>query len=86
VFYVVVLVALFGLSFLVARWEAPREVGVTPPPTVVAVAVALTFVPAYCVLQWGLDLPFAIMGSLFFGAAVLVLGRWRTRVKTPALA
>ena len=80
-FYVVVLLALFALSFLVARWEAPREVGVTPPRGIVVLSVALTFIPAYCVLQWGLDLPFAVMGAAFFGAAVLLLGRWRTRAK-----
>jgi len=78
---VVVLLALFALSFLVARWEAPREVGVTPPRGIVVLSVALTFIPAYCVLQWGLDLPFAVMGAAFFGAAVLLLGRWRTRAK-----
>jgi hypothetical protein len=74
--YVLVLLAVFGLSFVVGRWEAPREVGGTPPTWIVAVSVALTFVPAYCVLQWGLDFPLAILGALFFGGAVMLLGRW----------
>lgn len=76
--YVIVLLALFGLSFLVARWEAPREVGVTPPVPIVALAAALTFIPAFCVLELGLDFAYAIIGAGFFGAAVLLLGRWKT--------
>ncbi|CAN5155576.1 acyltransferase [soil metagenome] len=85
--YVIVLLAVFALSFLVGRWEAPREVGVTPPAPIVALAVALTFIPAYCVLQWGLDFAFAVMGALFFGAAVLVLGRWPSaQRREPALS
>ena len=35
--YVIVLVALFGLSFLVGRVEAPKEVGPTPPASIVIV-------------------------------------------------
>jgi fucose 4-O-acetylase-like acetyltransferase len=79
VFFVVVAVALFGLSFVVARWEAPRELGATPPAPVVAVAAFLTFLPAFCVMQWFLDLPFALLGSASLGAAVLLLGRWPAR-------
>ncbi|HEX2551280.1 MAG TPA: acyltransferase, partial [Nocardioidaceae bacterium] len=47
--YVLVLVVLFGLSFLVGRWEQPRELGPTPPIWVVTVAAALTFVPPFLV-------------------------------------
>jgi len=79
VFFFVVAIALFGLSFLVARWEAPREVGATPPGPVVGVAAFLTFLPAFCVMQWFLDLPFAILGALSLGAAILLLGRWPAR-------
>ena len=77
IFFVLVFAALFGLSFLVARWEAPREVGITPPPLIVGLAAVLTFVPAFAVTQWFLDLPLAILGSVFFSVAILLLGRWR---------
>jgi hypothetical protein len=77
--YVIVLLALFGLSFLVGRWESPREVGATPPAWVVGLCAVLTFVPALLILQWFLNLEFAIIGALFYAAAVLMLGRWRER-------
>jgi hypothetical protein len=81
VFFVVVAVALFGLSFVVARWEAPRELGATPPGPVVGVAAFLTFLPAFCVMQWFLDLPSALLGAACLGAAVLLLGRWPARAR-----
>jgi fucose 4-O-acetylase-like acetyltransferase len=86
VFFAIVMVAIFGLSFVVARWEAPREIGATPPGWVVGVAAALTFIPAFCVMEWFLDFPFAVLGSLCFGAAILLLGRWpaKTRAVEPA--
>ncbi|RFA19884.1 hypothetical protein B7R25_11145 [Subtercola boreus] len=74
--FVLVMAALFGLSFLVGRWEKPREVGATPPGRIVALAAVLTFVPAFCVMQFFLDLPFAVLGAVFYGTAVLLLGRW----------
>jgi peptidoglycan/LPS O-acetylase OafA/YrhL len=77
IFFVLVFAALFGLSFLVARWEAPREVGITPPGPIVALAAVLTFIPAFAVTEWFLDLPLAILGSVFFSVAILLLGRWR---------
>jgi hypothetical protein len=85
--YVLVLVALFGLSFIVGRWETPREVGVTPPAWIVALCAVLTFVPALLILQWFLNLEFAIIGAVFYAAAVLMLGRWRARaVSAPVRA
>lgn len=79
VLYVVVLLAVFGISFLVGRWEAPREVGATPPPLIVGIAALLTFVPAFAVMEWFLDLRFAILGVLLLAPATLLLGRWRSR-------
>nr|WP_218853903.1 acyltransferase [Schumannella luteola] len=76
VLYLVVLVALFGLSFLVGRWEAPREITSTPPLPIVVIAAVATFVPAYAVMEWFLDFPFAVMGSLMLTLAVVLLGRW----------
>ncbi|PPF88267.1 acyltransferase [Subtercola sp. Z020] len=77
VFFVIVMLALFGLSFLVGRFEKPREVGPTPPGPIVALGAVLTFVPAFCVMQWFLDLPFAVLGAVFYALAVLLLGRSR---------
>jgi hypothetical protein len=55
------------------------------PPTsrgyIVGIAAALTFIPAFCVMQWFLDFPLAILGSACLGAAVLLLGRWPARVR-----
>jgi len=76
--FVIVMAALFGLSFLVGRYEAPREIGPTPPGAAVAVAAALAFVPAFLVLQFFLDLRLAILGSVLLAASVLILGRWPT--------
>ncbi|RFA11639.1 hypothetical protein B7R21_12800 [Subtercola boreus] len=85
-FFVIVMAALFGLSFLVGRFEKPREVGPTPPARIVALAAVLTFVPAFCVMEFFLDLPFAILGAVFYAFAVLLLGRWPGRVTPQAAA
>ena len=74
--FVIVMAALFGLSFLVGRYEAPREIGPTPPGPAVATAAVLAFVPAFLVLQFFLDLRLAIVGSVLLSASVLILGRW----------
>ncbi|HEY2644628.1 MAG TPA: acyltransferase, partial [Galbitalea sp.] len=81
--YVLVLLALFGLSFLVGRFETPREVTATPPTWVVALSVVLTFIPALLILQWFLNFWFACIGAVFYGAAVLMLGRWREPLAKP---
>ena len=77
--YVLVLVAIFGLSFLVGRWEAPKEVTAVPPTGIVALAAVLTFIPNLAVLWFFLDLPLAILGSMLLSVAVLMLGRWPER-------
>lgn len=74
--YALVLALLFLLSLLVGRWERPREVGQTPPGGVVAVAAALTIVPAVLIIQYFLDLKLAVIGAVCYGIAILVLGRW----------
>ncbi len=76
--FAIVLAAVFGLSFIVGRWEAPREVGPVPPTPVVAVATVLAFIPPFAVMEFFMDLPIAILGSVLLGAAVLLLGRWGT--------
>ena len=76
VMFVLVMAAVFGLSFLVGRWEAPREVGPTPPSGVVAIATVLAFIPPFLVMEFFMDLPIAIIGSVLLGVSILMLGRW----------
>ncbi len=77
--YVLVLVAIFGLSFIVGRWETPKEVTGVPPTGIVALAAALSFIPNLAVLWFFLDLPLAILGSMLLSVAILMLGRWPNR-------
>lgn len=77
--YLLVLGVLFALSLLVGRWEQPIEAGPTPPPAVVAVAVVLTFVPPFLVIEYYLGLWLAITGAACFSVAILLLGRWPAR-------
>lgn len=81
--YLLVLAALFGLSFLVGRWEQPREVGPTPPIAVVVFSAVLTFVPPFLVIEYFLNLWLAIAGAASFGIAILLLGRWPRRESAP---
>ncbi|TAJ46467.1 MAG: acyltransferase [Herbiconiux sp.] len=74
--FLLVMAAVFGLSFLVGRWEAPREFGPKPPTPVVAVATVLAFIPPFAVMEFFMDLPLAIGGSVLLAVAVLLLGRW----------
>ncbi len=80
VLFVLTLVALYGLSFLVGRWEAPREVGPTPPRAVIAIAAVLAFIPPLLVLQFFMSLPLAILGSVLLTVSVMLLGRWGSRL------
>ena len=79
VLYVVVLAAVFALSFLVGRWEAAREVEVTPPAHIVAIAAVLSFIPSFLVMEFFMDLPIAVIGSVLLAVSVLMLGRWKAR-------
>lgn len=74
--YLVVLGVLFALSLVVGRWEAPREVSPTPPIAVVVAAAALTFIPPMLIIEYFLDLGLAVLGTVFFTLAILLLGRW----------
>ena len=77
--YLIVLGILFGLSFVVGRWEQPREIGRTPPIPVVVVAAALTFVSAFLVVEFFLNLQLAITGAACLSVAIVLLGRWPAR-------
>lgn len=77
--FVLVMLAVFGLSFLVGRWEAPREAGPTPPVPVVAVATVLAFLPPFAVMEFFMDLRIAVVGSVLLAVAILLLGRWGAR-------
>jgi len=76
--YVLVLLGVFGLSFIVGRWEAPLEITPTPPNAVVAAAAVLAFIPPFLVMEYFMDLPLAAIGSALLGASVLMLGRWKS--------
>lgn len=76
--YLLVLLLLFALSFLVGRWEQPREVGETPPGWVVALAAALTIVPPALIIEFSLDLTLAFASAVCFGVAIVLLGRWNS--------
>jgi surface polysaccharide O-acyltransferase-like enzyme len=75
-FYLVVLAGLYGLSFLVGRFERPRKFDTTPPLPAVITASALAFIPAFAILEWFLDFRLAVLGAVCVAAAVLILG-WR---------
>lgn len=84
VLYVVVLLAVFALSFVVGRWEAPREITPTPPANIVAIAAVLSFIPSFLVMEFFMNLTLAVVGSMLLAVSVLMLGRWRTRANIPA--
>jgi surface polysaccharide O-acyltransferase-like enzyme len=75
-FYLIVLAGLYGLSFVVGRFERPRTFAATPPLGVVWLSVVLTFVPAFAILEWFLDLKLAVLGAVCIAVAVWLLG-WR---------
>ncbi|MCS5721035.1 acyltransferase [Herbiconiux sp. CPCC 203407] len=79
IMFLLVMAGVFGLSFLVGRWEAPREVEPTPPPAVVAIATVLAFLPPFAVMEYFMDLPIAVGGSILLGVSILLLGRWKSR-------
>src|SRR5690606_15160976 len=58
--------------------------GPVPPGAVVAIAAVLTFVPPFLVIEFFLDLWLAILGTVCFSAAILLLGRWPGRPQNTA--
>lgn len=72
--YVILLALLYGLSFLVGRFEQPRGAGETPPVPLVAVATALVVAVPTIMIPLGLDFALAIAGAITFGLAILLLG------------
>jgi surface polysaccharide O-acyltransferase-like enzyme len=76
--YVILLALLFALSFLVGRFEQPREPGPTPPVPIVAVATVLTVAVPIIMIPLGLDFVLAIAGAITFGLVTLILGGWGT--------
>jgi hypothetical protein len=82
--YVVVLACLFGLSFLVGRFERLRELGEAPAAWVVGLCAVLTVIPNVLILQWFLNVYFAILGAVFLGIAVIVLNRSKQPAPVPA--
>lgn len=76
----VVLVVLYGLSLVIARWEAVGDLPPTPPTVIVAIGFVLAFAPPFAVMQWGLGVWLAIGGAVALGIAVPLLRRWPARV------
>ena len=74
--YVLLLALLFALSFVVGRFEQPREPGPTPPIAVVGLATALVVAVPTIMIPLGLDFVLAVAGAITFGVAILLLGRW----------
>ncbi|CAN5553888.1 acyltransferase family protein [soil metagenome] len=78
--YVLVLAVLFGLSFLVGRFEQPRPPGETPPAAFVGLAALLTIAVPVLMIPLGLDFALAIAGSITLGIAIVILGPWGVRL------
>jgi hypothetical protein len=72
--YLILLGLLYGLSFLVGRFEQPRDAGAAPPVAVVVVATALVVAVPTIMILLGLDFVLAIAGAITFGLAILLLG------------
>ena len=76
--FLVVMALLYALSLVVARWEAIPPLPRGPRPLAVAIGVVLAFVPAFLVMELGLDVRLAIGGALAYAVAVTVLRRTGT--------
>lgn len=73
--FVVVMGLLYALSLVVARWESIPTLPSTPRTAAVAVGVVLAFIPAFLVMELGLDVWLALTGAAAYAVAVCVLRR-----------
>lgn len=78
--FVVVMGVLYALSLLVVRWEAIPRLPVGPRPAAVAAGVVLAFVPAFLVMELGLNVWLAVGGALAYAVGVSVLRRTGDRM------
>jgi surface polysaccharide O-acyltransferase-like enzyme len=74
-FYVIVLAALYGISFPLRWFERPRPLGPAPRDAVVFACAVLTFIPAFAVLEWFLDFEYAVLGAVCLTIVALMLNR-----------
>ena len=79
--FLVVMGILYALSLVVGRWEAIPPLPADPRPASVGLGVALAFVPAFLVMEFGLDVRLAVGGALAYAVAVTVLRRTGTAVR-----
>ena len=71
--WIVVMGLLLLLSLGLARIEEPWDSRPTPPVAVVVIGTVLAFIPPFLVMEFFLDLPIAIVGSVLLAAAVVLL-------------
>ncbi|MFV0373241.1 acyltransferase family protein [Microbacterium sp.] len=77
--FVVVIAVLLALSAVAGRWETIRDLGPVPPPVVVAVAWLCAFLPPFAVMQWSLNVWFAVGGAVLLAVSVVLLRGTRDR-------
>lgn len=76
VLFVVVLGVLGVLSLGLARFESLGRLGPSPSRVLVGIAWCGAFLPPFLIMEWGMNLTFAVTGAILTGLAVLLL---RTR-------
>ncbi|MET0590535.1 MAG: acyltransferase [Naasia sp.] len=82
IYFLVTLLAVFGLSFLVGRFETLREGRRESDLTTALVAAGLAFIPSFVVTVWFLSLGTALLGTVLVGLAVAMLNRPEQQKKT----
>lgn len=71
--FIVVVGLVLALSLVVGRIEEPWDSRPTPPTAVVVVGTVLAFIPPFLVMEFFLDLPIAVVGSVLLAVAVVLL-------------